>query len=112
MTNSHSALDVLNKQINDASEGLSAAFAKFGVTLEQAANNITSHLNNLPPEFYHLYDMLHPRERIEKHYRDVADPAEVVQYILQQPKHTWMGVTIMPDEAWRYEQKSDWMWWR
>jgi len=41
-----------------------------------------------------------------------AEPDEVVQYILQQPKHTWKGVTIYPDEAWRYEQKSDWMWWR
>jgi len=102
----------LNNQINDASEGLIAAFAKFGVTLEQAKNNIITHLNNLPPELYHQMGMLHPRENLEKYYRNVADPAEVVQYILQQPKHTWMGVTIMPDEAWRYEQKSDWMWWR
>lgn len=51
-------------------------------------------------------------ETLTRHYRDEAEPAEVVQYILQQPNNTWMGVTIYPDEAWRYACKSDWMWWR
>jgi len=51
-------------------------------------------------------------ETLDHYYRDEAEPADVVQYILQQPDHTWMGVTIYPDEAWRYACKSDWMWWR
>lgn len=112
MSDAQTTLEVLTDQLNEASIGIIAAFSKFGVALEDAAHNMTVQFNALPPEFYHQMGMLHPRESLDRHYREVAEPDEVVQYILQQPNHTWMGVTIWPDEAWRYSDKRDWMWWR
>ena len=112
MSDTQTELELLTKQIKNAVDALVNPLAQFGQSLEALADNMLVTFSALPPEAYHQFGLLHPLERIEKHYPDVAEPAEVVQYILQQPKHTWMGVTIMPDEAWRYEQKSDWMWWR
>lgn len=93
-------------------EAAARAGALFQTQLDELAANIIKIADELPPETYHKMGILHPREIRNKYYRDEAESAEVVQYILQQPDHTWMGVTIYPDEAWRYACKSDWMWWR
>ena len=96
-------LSQLNEAILQFGEAAAGAFTP----LAEAFNTV---FQQMPPDIYHKINVLHPRDTNE-YYRE-AEPAEVVQYILQQPDHTWMGVTIYPDEAWRYEHKSDWMWWR
>jgi len=41
-----------------------------------------------------------------------ASPKELVEHIVNEPNHTFRGVTIYPDEAWRYENTGAWIWWR
>lgn len=94
--------------MNQLGEAAARASALFQARLDETVANIIKIAEALPPETYHAIGMKHPREVL----LNEVEPAEVVQYILQQPDHTWMGVTIYPDEAWRYEHKSDWMWWR
>lgn len=100
--------------------GMAEAFQKLGEAMSKAAFASTEAMNA-------FVFQLAQDERVQKlisqlikelgntitaHYRDYAEPNEVVDYIIDQPNHTWMGVTIYPDEAWRYQSKSDWMWWR
>lgn len=98
--------------MNQLGESAARAGALFQARLDETVANIIKIADDLPPETYHAMGMKHPSEELHDYYLNEAEPAEVVQYILHQPDHTWMGVTIYPDETWRYEHKSDWMWWR
>lgn len=59
-----------------------------------------------------IFSILSQMEFVQKFYRDECDPERIVNFILLQPNYTWMGLTIYPDEAWRYRNTTDWMWWR
>ena|SRR6266498_5135080 len=43
---------------------------------------------------------------------DIALPDELTDFIVRQPNHTWNGLTIYPDEAWRYRNNDLWITWR
>ena len=100
----------------DAFDELNAALINFGEVAAKAVSDlaigITKRLCDMPPQMYHQMGLKHPDEIRRDYYLYTAEPDEVVDYIVSQPNHTWNGVTIYPDEVWRYRCKADWMWWR
>src|SRR5438132_1544700 len=47
-----------------------------------------------------------------QYWLNIAPPHELADYIVRQPNHTWHGLTIYPDEAWRYRHNDLWITWR
>jgi hypothetical protein len=48
----------------------------------------------------------------QQYWLNIAPPHELADYIVRQPNHTWHGLTIYPDEAWRYRHNDLWITWR
>lgn len=84
----------------------------FVSAMSAMAQRFVNHWNALPPEAWHAIGLKHPREYQEAYYWDQAPADELVDYIISQPNHTWRGMTIYPDEAWRYRHSDRWMEWR
>jgi hypothetical protein len=48
----------------------------------------------------------------QQYWLNIAPPDELTDYIVRQPNHSWHGLTIYPDEAWRYRHNDLWITWR
>lgn len=111
--------DAFNKDAEVAFKRLQPIMQEIGQRLEELSANLVKAAREIPPELYHGIGMLHPFEvdtqlRLEHDQYLLVDasPDEVVEYIISQPNHTWRGLTIYPDEAWRYRHNDYWMGWR
>lgn len=114
MTNLHVRIDPsLQQRLENDLNRVSEAFAQLGMVMTQSLTDFAAALANTPG-FKALMDFQTQviQRELEDYLLNHAAPEDVVAYIVKSPNHTWMGVTICPDEAWRYAAKSDWMWWR
>jgi hypothetical protein len=74
------------------------------VSLAEAIAN----LRNAPKNI-----IIDPDLSLSRHYwLHIASPDELVKFIVRQPNHTWNGLTIYPDEVWRYCSTDLWIHWR
>ena len=51
-------------------------------------------------------------ELLEAYWLNIAPADELAAYIVRQPNYTWNGLTIRPDEVWRYQHNDLWIHWR
>ncbi|MBA3873553.1 MAG: hypothetical protein H0X30_30850 [Anaerolineae bacterium] len=57
--------------------------------------------------------VIDPNLSLSRHYwLHIAPPDELAKFIVRQPNHTWNGLTIYPDEVWRYCSNDLWINWR
>lgn len=49
---------------------------------------------------------------IDLYMRNHASAEQLTDFIVNCPNHTWNGLTIRPDEAWRYRENDLWITWR
>ena len=49
---------------------------------------------------------------VQLYWLNLAPSEELADYIVRQPNHTWNGLTIYPDEVWRYRHSDLWITWR
>lgn len=77
---------------------LADAIEVFGVKAESAAQSFVKMLSNSRfMEWYAIHCMT---------------PYYLSRYISEQPNHTFNGVTIYPDEVWRFSSSNEWIWWK
>jgi hypothetical protein len=101
------------RELSQAFQNLGAVMVNAAVPAVEAFAGFTRILasdSRIKQLLEELIDNMH--DVVDEYMCSNAEPADVVKYIVDSPNHTWMGVTIYPDEAWRYEHKTDWMWWR
>lgn len=101
----------MKNDINQAANNLGKAATRAVGSMQTLVDGLNKSISRLGLSTYELITVGLMKEA-ENYMLWEADPKTVVQYILQKPNNTWHGVTIWPDESWRYECKSDWMWWR